>query len=212
MDTNQTLPLWLQIAVDFATIISSIGVIAAFVQIYISIRQFKKQLRITQDQLKLSEAQFTLINQGYLSPEFDINLYSPDVNEKTEVKSNTTFQTLSTVVNLNNTGNLPVIYQVKEFNLYFNGAKIYSLQDNQEIAPGTVYPKQISPYLINAPLKNDSTGMSVEEVSKTNITCSILIHYNDFNSKRTKIINRNLKYNISLEGCLPTYLQISDSI
>jgi hypothetical protein len=212
MDTTQTLPVWLQMAVGLATIISSIGVIAAFVQIYISIRQFKGQLRITQDQLKLSEAQFTLINQGYLSPEFDINLYSPDVNDKTEIKSSTTFQTLSTVVNLNNTGNLPVIYQVKEFNLYFNGAKIYSLQDNQEIAPGTVYPKQISPYLINAPLKNDNTRMSVDEVSKTNITCSILIHYNDFNSKRTKIINRNIKYNISLEGCLPTYLQISDSI
>ncbi len=140
MDNNQALPIWLQIAVDLATIISSVGVIAAFIQIYISTRQFKEQLKITQNQLKLSENQFTLINQGYLSPEFEVSLYSPDIKAGTPIGPNSLWQILTTNVSLNNTGNLPVVFEVIEFDLYFNGVKTFSLSDNQVPAPATTYP------------------------------------------------------------------------
>jgi hypothetical protein len=212
MDNNQALPIWLQIAVDLAAIISSVGVIAAFIQIYISTKQFKEQLKITQNQLKLSEDQFTLINQGYLSPEFEVSLYSPDIKAGTAIAPNSLWQILTTNVSLNNTGNLPIVFTVMEFNLYFNGVKTFSLSDNQVLTPATTYPKQISPYVINAPLKVDHTCMSIEEVIKTEITSKIVIHYHDFNSKRIKIINRSLKYYIDFNIYLTSYLDISDSI
>src|ERR1700688_5016608 len=65
-----TLPAWLQWLVSLATVLSSIGVIIAFVQLRISGNQFHEQLKISTDQfqtqLKLTQNQFKLINQGFV--------------------------------------------------------------------------------------------------------------------------------------------------
>lgn len=65
-----TLPIWLQWFSSFAAVLSSIGVIIAFVQLRASNKNFYKQLQISTDQFKtqltLTQDQFKLLNQGFV--------------------------------------------------------------------------------------------------------------------------------------------------
>jgi len=187
-----TLPIWLQWLAAIAGILSSVGVIIAFVQLRISGEQFNKQLKLTEEQFKLS-------NQGYVKLTLNQGFVSDEIKSDTPVPlNNQTHYKYSTIeAKLENVGNLPVKLNVISFQVFFNKVEAYSAP--KEIltkAKDIVYPKTDLKYELGKYYYNEAhTPLLYYEIEQLNITYKILIHYHDYNdnSKRNKTIDREAK-------------------
>src|ERR1700742_1193500 len=107
------LPSWLQYLVAASTVIASLGVVVALVQIYVTKKQFNRQLAVT-------TKQFTLSNQGYLHIDVNSNLYSPQLPAGTPMRPGITYQSISIEAIIENVGNMPVVFSLQSCTIRFN--------------------------------------------------------------------------------------------
>jgi hypothetical protein len=185
------LPVWLQWAVSFATVLSSIGVIVALIQLRISGTQFKEQL-------KLTERQFKLTNQGYIqcivNHEFNKNDGTAATPEDA-MNPGTLFNSIYPVASLENVGNLPVLFFVAHFKVLFNGTEVY--HTSEEILTRTeniLYPKQEMPFLLGQFFFDEQhSNFTLQQIQALKITYKILVNYNDYNDKTQKTVDRELE-------------------
>jgi len=200
------LPVWLQWAVSFATVLSSIGVLVALVQLRISSKQFDRQL-------KLTERQFKLTNQGYLQCVINQDFYTTKDEPATQqdlMDPATLYWFLFPVAQLENVGNLPIQFFIDHFTVFFNGTEVYHTPD--EILKRTeniIYPKQNLPFMLGRIFFSDQQAtLTLQQIQDLKITCKILVTYNDYNDTTKKTVNRELE----LSGVFLIGKQIHDSL
>jgi hypothetical protein len=200
------LPVWLQWAVSLATVLSSIGVIVALIQLKISGTQFKEQL-------KLTERQFKLTNQGYIQCTVNHEFYMSNgmaATQEDAINPATLFNSIFPVASLENVGNLPVLFFVAYFKVSFDGTEVYHTPE--EILTRTeniLYPKQNMPFLLGQFFFDEQhSNLSLEQVQALKITYNILVNYNDYNDKTQKTVNRELE----LSGVYVMSKGIKDSL
>ncbi|HTH81970.1 MAG TPA: hypothetical protein VL490_03490 [Mucilaginibacter sp.] len=116
----EALPVAMQWAVAFASVLSSVGVIIALVQLKISGDQFKQQLQITQRQFKLT-------NQGYVQCPVNHDFFT-DKNQAATVQDindpTTLYSYILPAAGLENVGNLPVKFYINYFKVFFDGKEV----------------------------------------------------------------------------------------
>ncbi len=200
------LPVWLQWAVSLATVLSSIGVIVALIQLKISGTQFKQQL-------KLTERQFKLTNQGYIQCVINQDFYTANNEPATQqdiMNPATLYWFLFPVAQLENVGNLPVQFFIDHFKVFFNGTEVYHTPD--EVLKQTeniIYPKQNLPFMLGRIFFSDQQAtLTLQQIQDLKITCEILVTYNDYNDKTKKTVNRKLE----LSGVFLIGKDIHDSL
>lgn len=189
-----SLPLWLQWLVSLATILSSIGVIIAFVQLRISGKQFERQLRITKQQFKIT-------NQGYINLALNYNLSAGDhlATQDELLNPDTMYCSIRPVAVLENVGNLPVYFTVDSFILFCKGQEKYQIPDVAKQAKNVLYPKQSTNFYLGEVFFNDQhTLIKGSDILDLNITIKLLITYNDYNDKTRKTIDRD----VSMSGSI----------
>jgi hypothetical protein len=200
------LPVWLQWAVSFATVLSSIGVIVALIQLRISSNQFNRQL-------KLTERQFKLTSQGYIQCIVNNEFYKIDGKPATQedvLDPVIQYNSIFPIASLENVGNLPVQFFIDHFTVLFNGTEIYHtpgkiLTQTENI----IYPKQTLPFLLGQYFFNDQhSNLSLQDIQELKITYKILVNYNDYNDKTQKTVNRELE----LSGIYMIGKEIHDSL
>ena len=186
------LPVWLQWAVSLATVLSSIGVFVALLQLKVSGDQANKQLQ-------LSERQFNLINQGFLQTTFNSDFFTINnmvAQQEDLANPETLLMYIFPVVTLQNVGNLPVFYFFEYFKVIVNGAECYHTPP--EIFDGTdnmLFPKQSLPLMLGRVFFNEAhSGLTFQQVQELNFTCRIKISYKDFNddSSPRKVIDHEM--------------------
>jgi hypothetical protein len=116
----EALPVGMQWVVSFASVLSSIGVIVALIQLKISGDQFKQQLQITQRQFKLT-------NQGYIQCPINHDFFT-DKNQVATLQEfsdpTTLYSYIFPVAALENVGNLPVMLSINHFKVFFDGKEV----------------------------------------------------------------------------------------
>jgi len=184
----ETLPAWIQWFVAIATVLTSVGVIVAFVQLKESSIQFKQQLKANRDQ-------FTLLNQGYIQMLFYQKLWGKDEHNQmveTEINNTNLYYFSGLVATLENVGNMPIKFYIKHCIAYADGKEIY--RGPEEVFKKTVnviYPKATLPYSFGAfPLVE--TGLKLQQLSALKIGYKLLIEYHDFHDNRIKTIDREM--------------------
>jgi hypothetical protein len=190
----EALPVWLQWVSTIAASISSIGVLVAFIQIRITGKQFKTQL-------KLTEEQFKLLNQGYINLKFNQQLYERGEGDKLYLAETVTdkgqYYATALTAQLENVGNMPISLDMKHCIVYADGKEIYRTPESVFAqTQNTIYPKSNMPYNFGLfPLAEK--GLSLQQLFAMNITYDLQIDYYDFNDKEhAKKIDRGM----ALEG------------
>lgn len=186
----ETLPIWFQWVVSLASVLSSVGVIIAFIQLRESSDQSRKQLKLTEDQ-------FRLLNQGYIQVAVAQIMYIYDADKNLQVADqvdNTTryFATALTST-MQNVGNMPIKMDVKHCVVYAGEKEIY--RTNEALLQQTVnniYPQVTLPFNFGAFYLGEN-GVTIGELSEMKITYSLLIHYHDFNDPHIKTIDRGME-------------------
>jgi hypothetical protein len=206
---NFELPPWLQICVALATIVSSLGVIAAFSQIIVTINQFKKQVAISQKQLELTVKQFKSLNQGHLvvvclSRLFGIIKEGSDYGQDKLASVQLTFQ-------FKNTGNIPLSFYIEEMNFYLNNVR-YPTEGNV-FERFVVHPDQDYQFTVNKLSFHENGEMvNPDFISKQRYTGDIKIAYTDFNSSHEKFIDRGFAWTMSDNEFVFKWTRVSDLI
>ncbi len=187
----ETLPAWMQWLVAIASVVSSIGVIIAFVQLKISGNQFKEQLQITEQQFKLLNQGYVdmMLHQDYFTETFEqaqkANIYDPTC----------IYQFFGVTSVFTNVGNVPVKLVVNSFHVFFNGVETFQLPaDVISRSENIVHPKQnLSFRLGNVYFNEQKTSLHLAEILALNVTYKILVSYHDYNNNTRKTIDRELQ-------------------
>src|ERR1700761_91151 len=187
----EALPVAMQWAVAFASVLSSVGVIIALVQLKISGDQFKQQLQITQRQFKLT-------NQGYVQCPINHDFFT-DKNQTATVQDindpTTLYSYILPAAGLENVGNLPVKFYINYFKVFFDGKEVYHtpdvvLQQTENI----IYPKQTQQFLLGRVFFGDQMpNLTLQQIQDLKLTCKILVTYNDYNDNVKKTIDREME-------------------
>jgi len=203
----ETLPAWLQWLVSLATILSSIGVIIAFVQLRISSKQFNEQLKISaeefQTQLKLTQDQFKLINQGFVKMSAMVYwlVHNEDVvidpTKPIPLDLTTQYFGGRLKITLENVGNLPVKTKFKHFIVFVDDKEMANFTEETLVRfKDTIHPKTHEEYSMpDFPFRYPETGLHLAEIANLKITYSLLIEYKDYNDTNddAKTIERELE-------------------
>jgi hypothetical protein len=202
----EALPVGMQWVVSFASVLSSIGVIVALIQLKISGDQFKQQLQITQRQFKLT-------NQGYIQCPINHDFFT-DKNQVATLQEfsdpTTLYSYIFPVAALENVGNLPVMLSINHFKVFFDGKEVYHtpelvLQQTENI----IYPKQSLQFMLGRVFFSDQmANLTLQQIQDLKLTCKILVTYNDYNDSVKKTIDRELE----LSGIYLINKKINDSI
>jgi hypothetical protein len=205
MPTPFALPSWLQYVVAASSIISSLGVVVALVQIAIAKNQFKTQLAVTTNQ-------FTLLNQGYLNLDTRSSLYSPQLVPGTPMRSGVAYESIAIEASLENVGNTPIIYRAESIKMYFNDVEVYSAPTNS-LGSSISYPKQKSTFgMGTAFFTQQHSLLTIAQIQQLHPTCKFKFSYHDFNSNHTKTIERTLVVTLTEHGTGGTYVDIMDQL
>jgi hypothetical protein len=200
-------PVWWQWVSSVAGVVSSIGVIIALVQLKISGKQFHEQL-------KLTENQFLLSNQGYVKVEMKETLIIAD-NEPIEkvdsLNDNTLYKGLSSVALLENVGNLPVKFNVIYFKICFNGNEVCEMpQTMLGKTVNIIYPNTKQDFELGEFDFTDKGAFKskyLHEILDLHISCKVMIEYFDYNSPtHKKMIDREFE----LAGLQPVWTSVKD--
>ncbi|MDB5135717.1 MAG: hypothetical protein JWP37_2320 [Mucilaginibacter sp.] len=183
------LPDWLQWLVSISTVLSSVGVIVAFVQLRISSNQFKEQLRQT-------EQQFRLLNQGYINLTFNQGLFviDPDGSlRQVDPDKITVFFATALMAVLENPGNMPIKFDVMHCIVYSHGTEIYRASETElSETVNTIYPKATQSFNFGTFYLGEA-GVNLQQLLDLDISYDLLINYHDFNDEQhIKKINRKM--------------------
>jgi hypothetical protein len=205
MPSHFELPAWMQYIVAISSLVASLGVIVALVQIYITKQQFNKQLAITTNQ-------FTLSNQGYLYMDVNATLYSPDLQPGTPMRPGISYQSIAIGAAIENTGNMPVVFYPLSSKIFFNGVEVYSLPVDT-IGSSVSYPKQKSYFgMGQTPFNVKQELLTIDQIQSLRITCKFKFNYHDFNSKHVKTIERTLVVSVNNFSTSGVYKHILDRL
>jgi hypothetical protein len=204
------LPVWFQWLSAIAGILSSVGVIIAFVQLKEASKQFKTQL-------KLTEKQFLLSNQGYVKMKMKETLILDDNEPAEKVKlppsDNTLYKGLSTLAKLENVGNLPVRFNVIYFKVCFNGNEVCEIpQTMLGKTTNIIYPNAKQDFdLGELDFTDDGNPKSkyLHEIFDLHISCKLLIEYADYNNPAHK---KTLNREFELVGLQPIWTSVKDAL
>lgn len=186
-------------------IIAVLGALIAIVSIVLSIMTYRN-----------SNSQFTIANQGYLQMEPRISgLTHPEVNVFASadiVADNQEFQGANFMASLTNIGNIPLQYEITDFDVLFNGTKVSGLKqtDNKK---GILYPKQNLSFNIDTvPFNSDKSLVKFLDIKKIKITHVIKIRYNDLNVDHFKYVDREVEYFFFDNAISVNYKNFNDKI
>jgi hypothetical protein len=205
MNTVFTLPAWLQFAVAAASIVSSVGVLIAFWQIFITKGQY-------QEQLKNSKDQFRLQNQGYILFDTVLSLYSPNTIPGTPFADNALLKTFTLFATMENSGNFPVILYLKHCDFYYGDKIVFSL-DKDAFGKVIINPKQKNTNGIIVHQLDEQQGISFDQLESLNISAKLLMEYHDFNdTANKKTIEREMIFPIAGNNITTIYKHIYDKV
>ncbi len=194
----QVLPIWLQWAVSLATVLSSIGVFIALMQLKISGDQFKQQL-------KLNESQFKLVNQGFIQISYGGSFYTNKnlpAQEADILDPETIYTYLFPTVTLKNVGILPVLYHFEHFIAFFDGIESYRAPAHLfNVKNNILFSNQELPLMLGQVYFNyEHTNLTFQEIQELKLTFQLKLSYHDYNEKETnkKIIDQQ----VALSGVL----------
>ena len=186
----ETLPIWLQWLVSFTSILSSAGVIVAFVQLRESSDQSRRQMKLTEDQ-------FRLLNQGYIQVTVSQLMYVYDKNNNLQpvdqIDDATRYYATALISTMQNVGNMPIKMDVKHCIVYMDGKEIYRTDEAAlKKTINNIYPQVTLPFNFGA-FYLGKDGVTIRELTDMKITYDLLIEYHDFNDTRIKTIDRGME-------------------
>jgi hypothetical protein len=201
----EALPVAMQWAVAFASVLSSVGVIIALFQLKISGDQFKQQLKITQRQFKLT-------NQGYVQCPINGDFFTDKIQTATVQDFNdptTLYNYILPMAGLENVGNLPVRFHINYFKVFFDDNEVYHTPEVVLQTENIIYPKQSQQFLLGRVFFGaQMPNLTLQQIQDLKLTCKILVTYNDYNDSVKKTIDREME----LSGVFLIIKKINDSL
>ena len=227
MNDSQSLPIGLQFTVAIASIFSAAAVIIYVIQTILSVRNFNKQFKISEEQSRLSKDQFGLSqkqfhysNQGWLSIDLHPTLAMPQTSPQklySSMQAGLKYQQIGLNTILENTGNTPIQVDFNSFILYFNGVAKYKYPDSVDMLdrypPIVIYPKQKIPHSYSGIyFDSKKSSLTATEINNLAVTAKFEIEYKDLNHLGIKKINRSVKFVLTEVSIAVIYTQIHDSV
>lgn len=159
-----------------------------------------------------SKRQFELVNQSYMDISgIKATFTAPDslLDHPLEENMKRGVGAMNFGFKINNVGNIPLKFDVKVFDLFYDGVKVKGVKESDS-KNGIVYPKKDLDFsLSTTPFEK---LMSSEDLANKKISTKVVIEYTDLNDNRIKTVDREYEFIVHRYNVEFTLKNVKDKI